>query len=101
MTEYLADIADKLDTLRKRSLREQIDFGCIHEVANARGGKPVDQANAAVGEYLRLRRLHVTMGLSAISTGLDQISRGRNEEGLRVARHGLEYLWDRIGEAQS
>lgn len=84
------------------TLEQQIhDWQQVHDIANARGGKPVDQALASVREYIRIRRLSLTLGLSAIATGLDQISRGRSEEGLRVARHGLEYLRDRIGEAQS
>lgn len=83
------------------TLEQQIDFGRIHSVADQRGGKPVDQANAAVGEYLRIKRLAVQVGLSGIATGLDQISRGRTEEGLRVANHGLDYLRNRIAEAKS
>lgn len=83
------------------TLIDQLKWGAIHSISESRGGSDKDQARAAVQGYLRLKHLHVTLALSAINTGLDQIQRGRVEEGERVARHGLDYLRGKIEGAQS
>lgn len=100
------------------TLEQQIDFGAIHTVADQRGGKPVDQANAAVGDYLRQRNLvavdagRIKTALSCMSAATNYIERGWGKMGLKCMREGIDFvrerieetekdLKDRIGEAQS
>lgn len=68
---------------------------------------PTDQACHEVAHYMRRKRATVTLGattlqigLSGIANGLDNIARGNAEEGMRLAQHGLDFLNERIKEAQ-
>lgn len=66
---------------------------------------PLSEACAEVRAWQQRRALTVPavsymLGLSAISTGLDQIARGNVASGERVARHGLEFLRQVADEAQ-
>ena len=95
MTLFLEDIANKLSTLRKHHDTRSPDHrgnGGARAVHEQRGNPAADVC---------LQHLQLAVALSAVGDGLNHIATGRVEEGLKLARHGLEYLRDRIGEAQS
>lgn len=59
-----------------------------------------------LSEWQRQRHAGITIpsvrflfGLSAVSTGLDQIERGKVDDGAKCARHGLEFLRKAADEA--
>lgn len=89
------------------TLSRQMDTGVIHTVADLRSDTPTDQALAEVRAYLHQRRkiaidpLRLQMALSVITTGADNIARGRVDIGLKGIRNGVAFLRDRIAEAQS
>lgn len=85
------------------TLRSQFETGAIHTVADQPRPTPTDQALAEVAEYQRRKHIPISaaphasmtrllLGLSAIGTGLQNIERGKTEDGLACIRHGYEFL---------
>lgn len=50
---------------------------------------------------VNLNATQVMLGLSAISTGLEQIERGKVGEGYAIARHGLDYLRELLSDVEA
>lgn len=77
---------------------------CRAMTAEPVGFNPTREAMADVRRYMAgrvtLDRTKLLLGLSAVSTGLDQVKRGETEAGHAVAAHGLEFLRGMLGGAR-
>lgn len=61
-------------------------------------GTWAEESFQGAADRLREFRTRLLLGLSAVSTGLDEIERGHVEGGAKCARHGLDYLRGILGE---
>lgn len=79
-------------------LTSQFSSGSIHSI-------PTDDVCREVASYMREKRrrvtlddLSITLSLSAIGDGLRLIENGRISSGVRLIRHGADYLRTKVDE---